>query len=412
MQNSFNTTPDGTTVITIDSTLLGLATTLVLDPATTPNIDNILTDNPTITTFIFGPGTYNITNILKILTNAIRFIGNTGSPKDVHIKQTANYDGIFLGADNIIIQDLSIHCTVSGRSALITADVNNTVVAGCYFYGPSDHFCVYYAGPSSLTQGTSTVNGYTDYTLDYGNVFYKNVVYSDYSGDSVSFSLQYTSQFVGNFIRGGKLAIYMCRTCNLYNNIITDSTTNGIYVSLPSDNLAIMCNKIYNSNYSGFKMAKQMEHGTFTAYPYNIMIQYNKIFNSHIYGMELNYAVNTSITHNKIVSGQTMGIYSYSGTNLSISANKIAYFNHGIYLEATSNSTVSENDMMSIFPNLGQNGIKITNDSNSITVSDNNMRGNYVYDLIADSGSLDTVSSNPVIPYYTLADETAVYSVV
>jgi hypothetical protein len=259
MSNSFNTTPDGTTVVDVNS-VINLPTTLIIDSTTTPYIDNIILLNPTITTFIFKAGNYKLVNILKITKNNIKFVGQTGISTDVQIKQTMNFDGILLQADDIVLQDITIDCTFSTRNCLIVASANNTLVAGCCFYCCNDTFGIYYAGPSTLVQGQPTLDAYFNYTLDIGNIFYNNVVYSNYSGDSISFSLQYNSQFVNNFTRGGKVAIYMCRTCNVYNNTIIDSITNGIYISLPSDNLTFNCNKIYDSTYSGITIKNQQEH--------------------------------------------------------------------------------------------------------------------------------------------------------
>ena len=227
----------------------------------------------------------------------------------------------------------------------------------------------------------------------------------------MSFSLQYKGQFVGNFVRGGKLALYMCRTTNVYNNTFTDSTTNGIYVSFPSDNISIIGNKIYNTTYSGIVMKNQIEHGTFTPYIYNIIVQLNTIFNSHMYGIELNNANTVIIKNNKIVSGQTMGIYSYNGKNLLMTLNNISYFNYGIYLEQTSNSNIQSNTLNSIFNSNGSNAIKIFN-SSSDTVVSNNICGQYTSTLISDGGTNDNISSNNINSYYTLNQERNIYTVI
>ena len=83
-QNKFNTTPNGTTTININS-ILNLPTTLIIDSARTPYIDNIINNNPNIIDFVFNPGTYKLVNIFKILKNGIHFIGKTGNPVDVQI---------------------------------------------------------------------------------------------------------------------------------------------------------------------------------------------------------------------------------------------------------------------------------------------------------------------------------------
>lgn len=409
--NSLNTTPNGTTVVDVSS-VIGLSTTMVLDPTSTPYIDNIFVLNPTITTFIFQPGTYKLINILKILQPNIKLVGYTGVARDVMILQTMNHDGILLRSDSIVLQDISIKCTFSQKVTLTVSSANNTLVSGCWLYCSSDTFGIYYSGPSNLTAGQSTLDAYYGYNLDTGNIFYNNIVYTNFSGDSVAFCLQYNSQFVKNFIRGGKAAIYMCRTCNVYGNTIMDSNSNGLFVSLPSDYLTITCNKICNSTYSGLVIKDQLEHGNFTRYSYNIIINYNTIFGSKFYGIELNNGTDVVVTNNKVINGNLMGIYSYNGVDVMIKSNKIAYFaTCGVFLENDIGGDVKSNDIMSIYPNFGKNGIKLTNTTTNITVNNNNMDGMYQYDLIADSGSGNTVSSNTITPYYTMTDEKNVYRV-
>jgi len=295
---------------------------------------------------------------------------------------------------------------------LTVASSNNTLVTGCHFYGTDSGFTIYYAGPSGLTAGAATLAAYTSYALDTGNIFCYNVVYANYSGDSVSFTLQYNSQMVGNFVRGGEIAIYMCRSTNVYDNIDTDSTGNGIFVSFPSDNISMIGNKIYNSTYSALKMANQLEQGAFTAYDYNITVRNNIIFNSKLYGIELNYANGVAFYNNSVIYSASMGIYSYQGTNLTINHNKVAYFTYAIWLEMTTNSLVEHNKIMSIYPALGQNGIKLTSTSSGNTVSCNEMYGQFVYDITADSGSGDMVGVNPNIPYYTLQQERSIFEII
>src|SRR6218665_2746987 len=171
LSNFFNTTPDGTTIISLLD-VLGLTTTMIVDPTTTPYIDNLMYYNPTITTFLFKAGTYKLVNILKIVKNGIRFIGMTGVARDVQIIQTnSNADGIAINANNVILQDLSLTCTYSQKVCLTAASANNCVVSGCYFYGCSDTFTIYYAGPKTLTAGQATLDAYTNRELDTGNVF-------------------------------------------------------------------------------------------------------------------------------------------------------------------------------------------------------------------------------------------------
>lgn len=409
--NKFNTAPNGNTVVDV-TTILNEPTTLILDAKTTPFIDGIISLNPTKTTFVFSPGIYKLNSVLTIRRDNIRFIGLTNNARDAQIIQANNLDGIAIRSNNVLFQNIYLKCNHLGKVCLTGATTNNTVIAGCYFYGASDTFTMFFAGPSGLTEGISTINAYNNYTLDTGNRIYNNVFYSNFSGDSVSFSLQYKSHFACNYVRGGKVAVYMCRTCNIYNNIIADSTSNGIFVSFPSDTLSIVANKIINSYYSGLVCRDQMEHGAFTRYDYNIMIRNNMIFGSRSYGIELNNATNLNINNNKIVSNNTMGVYSYNGAKLNIKYNKIAYFRYGIFLEKNIDTLVNNNNIMSVYPLLGDNGVKITNDSSKTSVSDNTLWGEYKYNLIANSGIDNTIGINPITQLYTIQDERKMYDLI
>lgn len=409
--NCFNTTPNGTTVISIND-VINLPNTMIVDSKNMPYIDNIILLNPNITTFIFEPGNYKLINILKIKKDNIKFVGKTGISVDVQIEQINNFDGIALMANNIVLQNILVKCVHSGKQCLITASANNTVVAGCCFICADDTFGVYYAGPSDLVEGKNTLDGYFSGKLDTGNVFYNNIVYSKYSGDSVAFCLQYNSQFVGNFVRGGKVAIYMCKICNVYKNKLMNSTTNGFYVSLPSDNINIICNKIFKPAYSAIVIKNQLEHGAFESYKYDIAIKHNMIFGSMFYGIEVNNGIDIIISKNNIIAGESMGIYAYSTNRIQILNNKIAYFTFGVYLEHCEYITVKGNNIMSEFPSIGNTSIKITTDSTNIDVTNNNIQGQYKYDLITNSGINNIVSNNDITPYYTLADETSVFTII
>lgn len=410
--NRFNTAADGTTVVDVN-TYLNQPTTMLLDPIQIPYIDNIFTQYPTITTFVFKPGTFKITRVLSITKPGIKLLGLTGQAKDVHITQTASKDGIAIRKDNVILQDISVHCVISKMVCLTVAGCNNTVVAGCHFYGTNDFFDIYYAGPSALVAGQNTLDAYTNYKLDTGNVFYNNIVYSSWQGDSVSFSLQYKGKFAKNFIRGGKVAVYMCRSCNIYNNIVCDSTTNGFYVSYPSDHLLIVGNKVSNVTYSAIKGADQMEHGTFTPYDYNILIKHNTLFDSQMYGIELNDSFAIDIIDNDIVSGQTVGILASRSMNILIKNNSIAYFNYGIYFTRVSGSRILSNKIISIYPKLGTGGIKMENNIYTIsnTVTDNTFVGQYQYATTILGDASNTGTNNTTQPYYTIDDERRIYNI-
>ncbi len=380
---------------------------ITLTPNT--NIDNIFTSNPTIKTFIFPTGNYYLTDILKITKNNIKFQSLTKNSKDVHIFQTnSSKDGIaIIGCSGVSIINISIHDTFSGKIALTGASINNCKITGCYFYGCEDTFTIYLAGPSTLTAGTNTLDAYNSSTIDNNNLFKDNTVYTKWSGDSVSFSLQNNGNFLSNIIRGGKVAIYMCKNTIIRNNTIYDSTTNGLYISLPSHNLIIDKNKIYECNNSAIKMTNQVEHGTFTPSNYNIAISNNYLYDAKIYAFEINDAIGLEIFLNKSISTDIFGIYLLNSDNIIIHDNKFSYFTIALWLENTTNTSTYSNRFYSVYPSQANNVIKLVNNSNNNQFLNNIIKGKIIYDYFSVDSSCTgcTETGNAFDEYYTHDEE-------
>lgn len=379
--------------------------TLIVTVNPSSFIDDIFTANPDILIFHFPDGNYYLTDILKVTVPNISFIGTSGNPKNVHIFQNNTLrDGLAINANNFNMQYISIHDSHDGKIALTVAGSSNNTVQNCYFYGNKTTFTIFYAGPKNLLEGVSTLNAYSSNNLDMNNVFKNNVVYSQWSGDCVSFSLQVNGIFNNNIIRGGKLAIYMCKKSNFTNNIIYDSINSGIHVSFPSHNLNIVSNKIYECDASGIKLSNQVEHGTFTTTPYNITIRNNYIYDAKVNAIELNDANKCTIRTNKFISSETYGIYALRCTNLTINNNKISYFQVAFWLEATTYCNLFQNTCMSVYPDEGQNVVKTTPDSNNNIVYDNNVYGKIIYDKYALSAG-NSEYNNAYYEYYDIGEE-------
>jgi hypothetical protein len=385
--------------------------TMIIDSGTYSVLDNLFNDHPNILYFYFLPGRYTITKILKVLTNGVQLIGTGANPTDVYITQVNISDGLALiEVQNVVINNISIECKKSQQCALVTESINNTLVQNCHFYGTSDFFTIYYAGPTNLPAGHDTINAFMSKKLDSNNQFINNTVYSDWAGDAVSYSLQINGSFNNNFIRGGRLAVYMCRNCLIVKNTISDSTSHGIYVSFPSSNLKIYNNMIYNSTYAGINLENQMEHGSFTPYNYVIDIAANTIFESDYYAIEMAYANGVTIRKNRLSCSQIMGVYAYASINISVYSNDLAYFSVGIWFEATTNSFIQSNRVMSIYPDLGNNAIKLTATSPNNSVSGNLIQGQYNYDLIADSAN-NNPTETIYEEFYLLPNEIQIFRI-
>lgn len=372
------------------------------------NIDNLLNVYPNATNFYFPEGKYYITDILNIDKPGISFIGLPSDPKFVHIfQQNSQKDGLNVIADNFTIKFISIHVIHSGKVALQVASSNNSLFDSCYFYGNKTTFTVYFAGPKSLTEGRSTLNGYSNNVLDTNNIFTNNVVYSQWSGDAVSYSLQRRGQFSGNIIRGGKLAVYMCKSCGFFRNIIYDSTDSSIHVSLPSHTIRIERNTIYECDSSGIKLSNQMEHGPFRTTPYNILIKNNYIYDAKKNAIELNDTDNCRISKNRLYSSDKFGIYVLNSKSITITENKVSYFMVAIWLENGCKSTITNNSFLSVYPNEGENIVKLDLVSNDNVISGNSCKGKIIYDhyIVPSQSMNNTLENNHYSEYYSIAEE-------
>jgi len=385
--------------------------TIILTPETT--IDDLFDTYPDATIFNFQPGNYYINRVLHITKPNIRFIGTTSNAKDVHIFQNnSTMDGISINADNIIIRYISLHVPFDDKVALTVAGSNNTKIANNYFYGNATTFTVYYAGPKDLVAGKPTLDAYFNSLLDDKNIFKKNVIYSKWAGDNVSFSLQKNGIMTCNLIRGGKIAVYMCKDTYVTHNTIYDSSSNGVHLSLPSEHVHINCNKIYECTQSGIKFSNQLEHGSFQKYPYNIYIMNNYIYDSKINAIELNDAIKITINCNKLISCDQYGIYLLNCEKINIIDNKICYFDVSVWIEQSSSNLMVDNLFMSIYPDDSHNVVKITNASNDNIVLKNSVKGKIIYDLYPVSSDClnNLVTLNNFDPYYTYDEEIDIMS--
>lgn len=370
-------------------------------------IDSIFTLLPTVSTFIFMPGDYHLTDTLHITKNNVILTSDEKYAKDVHIYQdNSEKDGIAVNADGVEISHLSIHNHQPGKVALTIADSNNTTVKNCYIYGNTSSFSVFYAGPKNLTAGQSTLDAYTNGNLDSGNAFLNNVIYTKWTGDSISFSLQKNANFSGNIIRGGKVSIYMCQNSNITGNIVFDSTSNGFYVSLPSKNLNIVGNKIYECAASGIKFANQTEHGVYPPTSSFITVTGNKIYDAKYYAIELNSAIDVTIDNNNFISTDIYTIYAYQSSNIRITNNLMSYFKVAIWIENSNNFTIDKNLICMIYPDETDNILKIV-DTNNVAFTNTTIKGcgsNVLYSV--DSTSANFVADNITVDkFYTYFEE-------
>lgn len=371
------------------------------------NIDNILEDYPEATTFIFNEGNYYMNKIFRVNKENIKLLGISRA-SDIHIFQTnENADGFDVEADGFTMKNISVHVEHDNKVAISVAGCDNTVVRNNYFYGNSNTFCIYYAGPK-VKAGEDTINAYFDNNLDSNNIFERNVIYSKWSGDTISFSLQKNGIIRDNIVRGGKLAIYMCNSVVVTKNKIYDSTSQGIYISFPSQSISISLNDIYECKEAGIKMKNQVEHGETPHQEHNITISNNKLYDIGTYAIEMNDADKINIIKNKFLNNTRCSVYSLRSYNINISRNIVSYFDTAFWIESSENTKITENKVYSIYPYTAKNFVRIIFESNKCEVINNEIYGDILnselYSVSNNSTNI-TIDDNIFQKYYNYNDE-------
>jgi hypothetical protein len=373
------------------------------------NLDNIFVDHPDTKMFIFPPGDYYITKILRIDQNNIFFTGYSREASDVHIwQQTPDKDGIVIqNVNHVFIRFISIHVTGSNKIALNVSNSHDINIEYNNFFGNKDYFTIFFSGPI-VSAGENTILAYETSALDSNNCFMNNIIYSSWSGDNVSISLQINCRVFNNIIRGGRLAIYMCRDTFILGNTIFDSTTEGVFVSLPSHNINIDSNTIYECASSAIKVSNQVEHGIFTHTPYNIHVNKNTIYDAHHNGIEMNDAEMVFITENNLVGTDNFASYFLSCSNIHLTNNLLSYFIEGVWAENSHDIFVENNKFNSVYPDNAAHGVWSNDISSNITVTNNSFNGQYTTNEIIDvKTETKTIENNTITKWYNYWDDRA-----
>lgn len=367
------------------------------------DIDNILIDNPGVNAFNFPPGDYYLNDKLLIDRKNVSFYG-TGKEGSVHIFQNAEKDGLDVEADGFKFQKISLHVEHDDKVALTVANCNNIIVKNCVIYGNSTNFTVFFAGPE-VSAGSATLNAYDSDNLCMNNVFEKNIIYTKWSGDCVSFSLQYAGSLCNNIIRGGKIAIYMCKYTNVSKNIIYDSVSSGIFLSLPSHNIILESNHVYECQESGIVIKNQQEHGLFNSSDYFVKINKNTVYDTNFHNIEMNDCFEIEITKNKLFATNNVAIYVLRSGKVGMTNNLIGQFQKALHVIQSSNCSFNNNECSSIFPYQSEY-VADLDDTNNIEIKNNEIRGKILNDIVREINSVDNeISENTVEQYYTYKEE-------
>ena len=371
---------------------------LYVDQSNFSNLQMII-DQVNLRKIIFRNGHYEIEQPIKIDKNYIEISSENDDPTDVIITNSKinGYVIILSNCHHVTIRGLTLSAKMNTSIALTVENSNHTLVEKCRFFGGDDHFTVYYSGPK-LDAGPPTLNAYDNDILNVNNIFYNNIIYSNWNGDTLAFSLQKFGKVYNNVFCGGKIAIYMVKDSEIFYNKIFDSHSHGIVVSIPSQRLVIIGNYIQSSTSSAINLMNQIEHG-----PYNgiipieghqIVINANVIEDSKHIGIELTDANTVEIKQN-VISNSVNGIYLHKSKSCKVYENNIKSCHIGIAIDVESeNNLVSENKILSYYPVLTKWAIVSHLNTSDNKVTDNSFLGQYSSNAIEDFGIDNTFLNN------------------
>lgn len=325
------------------------------------------------------PGNYIINKTIKIEKDNVQIRGLTENPDDVHIVQNdLSQDCLYISAKNVTINGISFHVDKNVEKTCISlASCNWCNISNCCFFGSNKYFTVFFAGPKHLIQGQNTIDSYLSGDLDCHNIFDNNMVHSYWDGDTISFSLQRYSCFRNNTLVGCKAAIYMTRDCMITGNIFLNSSSNGLFCSLPLENTKLENNLIKYSIAGAIVIRRQGEHGVFINDDHNIDIKKNFIIGCDYIGIEVNDSDDLFIEENIIKDCKGFPVYIYNSKNIHIKKNKMVNVVEPLLVDVNCDEIyIDENEIVSQKPNPSNHAIKVL-ESDNVELNNNDVKGDY-----------------------------------
>lgn len=364
-------------------------------------------------------GTYLLSQNLRITYNDVDI---TGESKDgVIIRQTnSNDDGLWIGsgASNITVSNLTLDAkTYQSNSMFTVSGASNVTLKDTKVLGSDNNFAVYFAGKPYPNE--TTLTEFNQGNMDEHNELLNNDIFSTWDGDVLSFSLQRYGVLKGNTVHGGRIAYYMNRDSTCSGNTILDSSSEGIYISIPALNNTIEDNVILRPKNAGIRVKIETEHPVTNPDDYRaqyLTIRHNDIEDSRLFGMAIENVANSQIENNTITRPDLIGIWMIRTDSMSVQNN---LFNQwglaeqrgnywgfqtreaAIYEEvANSTSQIAENKLLATSGN-EKHGIVVNSDGNSKNneVKNNQLLGSLPNPFVkiatgAGSQSNNIISSN------------------
>lgn len=221
---------------------------LDLGPALEAGEDNILV----------RAGTYRQSGAVVFERPGVRVRGEQAETVRF-VQDDAQSDLFVVRADDVEVSSVTLDTRAHGQAAFVQAGASEVTLADSIVLGGDRIFTVYFAGPA-VQAGEPTMEAYRDNELSVGNRMIGNRITSAFRGDSVVFALQTSGEVRGNTIAGGMLSLFMNREVVCEENLLVDSQTNGLFVSLPSQDVVVSGNTVMGSAYSAIVLKPQLEH--------------------------------------------------------------------------------------------------------------------------------------------------------
>lgn len=354
-------------------------------------------------------GTYKLNSMININKSDVILMGEDKNQTKI-IQTKPNCDSIGVtNVSNIIVSDLTVDNSVNGSTVFSEGNSDNVTLKNCILYGQDNIFTVFFSGkkyPNSTSK--DPVKGLENNDLDANNSIINTTIYSKFNGDGLSFSAQKNGLVENNEVYGTKIALYVCKDSKVIDNVITDSVTNGIAISIPAIDNIISGNIIQNTKASGISVSPESEYPVPRSYyGKNITISNNTIKDSHYMGIEIGQLYNSNIIRNTIDRTDDDGIYLLFADKLSVKQNIILNsgnsliigdlwrwddsLNSGVFMDySVKNSTIDSNDLINMYTKCPF-GIREEkgnlNEHNS--VSNNKVLGKFTYTIsLADNSNL------------------------
>lgn len=368
--------------------------------------------------FILAPGKYFLTKTITVSgIDKVDIRGSTGNPVDVELIFTDGMDGIVVkNSDYFNLHYLTVTLNDTHQNAyqgipLVMEQCNRFNVSGCVFNGTQRGFGfgVFLAGsgvwsdqdlhninsdgyqddPVNLDKRSITMQKmlqhYDSNSLMNSNTFKNNILNCKSKDDGLLFSLQYASDCSNNVVRGTKLSVIMCRNCNISNNLIVHSVTDGMYLSTPCNAMNVNNNKINSPQNNGIVIDEQIDCTSSQIQQdsdnFNIDVCFNTIITNTAgsVGICMKGCRNTTIRKNNLYVPGAIGIltrgritgYDEAGNGIygpSCSGNTILQNNINMYFNSVNTTNIYGLNSPSTLPS-----ISLTEYSNNNKVSQNNI---------------------------------------